>query len=134
MQTDKLREVIRLAEKIGFAFVASADKNGAPHIAAAGKLTLADKDSVAVEEWFCPGTIANLNMNKHVSIVVWSKEPDNGYQLVGEVKKINDLGMLDGFSPALESAHPLPQVKKQLLIKIDKILEFKLAPHSDIED
>ncbi|HBG27177.1 MAG: hypothetical protein A2Y10_07380 [Planctomycetes bacterium GWF2_41_51] len=125
MKADKLKEIINLAEKIGFVFVATADDKGTPHMAAAAKLTQTETDGIAVEEWFCPGTIANLNSNKQISIVVWSKEFDSGYQILGKVKKINDIGILDGYSPAVDSPHPLPQVERQLLIKISKIFEFK---------
>lgn len=134
MKTNMLEEVVSLAQQTGFVFVATADSNGMPHIAAAGKLAPAGKKNVTVEEWFCPGTIANLNENKSISIVVWSKESDNGFQLLGEVKKVQDLGMLDGYASALEAEHRVPQVDRQLLVEVQKILEFRIAPHTDIED
>jgi hypothetical protein len=134
MKAEKLGEVVHLAEKVGHVFVATADPGGMPHVAAAGKLELAPEDRVTVTEWFCPGTVANLHVNKCISVVVWAKDPDSGYQLLGRLDKIKDLGILDGFAPGLEGEPPLPQVEKQLLIKVEKIIEFKLGPHSDVED
>lgn len=134
MKADKLENVVRLAKDLGYVFIATADSRGMPHIAAAGKLECAGEQSVTVREWFCPGTVANLDVNKHVSIVAWCKESDTGYQLLGTVTKIRDAGVLDGYAPEVEQTHPMPQIEKELLIKVERIIEFKLAPHSDLED
>jgi hypothetical protein len=134
MKEEKIKEAVLLAQKTGHIFLATANTNGMPHVTAAGKLEAAYGGHVTVTEWFCPGTIANLRNNKHVSIIVWDKETDTGYQLLGRWDKINDMEILDGFAPELELEPPLPQIEKQLLIKIEKILAFKVAPHSDLED
>jgi hypothetical protein len=134
MKAERLRGVVHLAEKVGHVFVATADPGGMPHVTTAGKLELAPEGRVIVTEWFCPGTVANLHANKYISVVVWAKDSDSGYQLLGRLDKIKDLGILDGYAPELEEEPPLPQVEKQLLIKVEKIIEFKPGPHSDIED
>jgi hypothetical protein len=134
MKDDKLEKVVRLAKDLGYVLIATADRRGMPHIAAAGKLEYAGGQNVAVKEWFCPGTVANLDVNKCVSIVAWRRQPDSGYQLLGTVTKILDVGVLDGYAPELERVHPIPQVEKELLIKVEKIIEFKLAPHTDLEE
>jgi hypothetical protein len=133
MNEKKIKKAIALAKKAGHVFLATSDADGMPHITAAGKLEYADTNHVAVTEWFCPGTTANLRVNKHISIVVWDKESDTGYQLPGLWDRIDDLEILDGFAPELESELPLPQVEKRLLVRIEKILDFKLAPHTDKE-
>ena len=134
MKADKFEKVVRLAKDLGYVFIATADSRGMPHIAAAGKLDSTGEQSVTAREWFCPGTVANLHENKCISIVVWSKELDTGYQLLGTVTKIRNTGVLDGYAPEVEQTHPMPQIEKELLIKVEKIIEFKLAPHSDLED
>ena len=134
MKAEKLKEIVHLAQKVGYIFIATANADGMPHMAAAGKLEPVAEDCVAVTEWFCPGTIANLYVNKYISIVIWAKDPDNGYQLLGRLDKINDLAILDGYAPKIERTHPVPQIEKQLIIKVEKIIEFKLASHSDIEE
>lgn len=134
MNEKKIKEAVPLAQKVGHVFLATADPNGMPHITAAGKLNSVNADHVAVTEWFCPDDIANMRINKNISIVIWDKASDTGYQLFGRWEKINDLEILDGFAPELESGPPLPQVEEQLLVKIEKIFSFKLVPHSDIED
>jgi hypothetical protein len=133
MKAEELEKVVRLAKDLGYVLIATADRQGTPHVAAAGKLEYTGGQEIAVKEWFCPGTVANLDVNKRISIVAWRRQPDTGYQLLGTVTKILDMGVLDGYAPELEGAHPLPQVEKQLVIKVEKIIEFKLAPHSDLE-
>ncbi len=134
MKTQNLKKVMTLAEKTGFVFIATADTEAVPHLAAAGKLDLTCDDCLELTEWFCPGTVANLQHNRAISIVVWDKPSDTGYQLIGRVEKIDDMGVLDGYAPGLDTAPPLPQVRRRLLIRTERIIDFKLAPHSDVEE
>ncbi len=134
MKIEKLNQAVAIAKKTQQVFIATADAAGAPHIACAGKITAEAGDRLAVTEWFCPGTVANLQENKNVSIAVWDKLTDTGLQVLGQVESIQDMAILDGYSPAVEKQHPLPQVERKLFIKVEKILDFKLAPHSDVED
>lgn len=133
MNSDKLKRALSFAEKLGHIFVATADSKGSPHIAAAGKLALDSSGLVAVSAWFCPGTVANLSENRGIALVVWDAKKDIGFQMLGKVKEIQELGVLDGYAPAVEAKMRLPQVQRKLLVELDKIIEFKHAPHSDIE-
>ncbi len=134
MKIEKLKKAVVLSQRIGSVCVATADRRGVPHIATAGKMDMNDEGCLAITEWFCPGTMANLQMNKFVSIVVWDRDSDSGYQMLGKLEKIEELGILNGYAPDIESGPPLPQVERRLLIKIEKITDFKLGPHSDAED
>lgn len=131
MDMDKIKEALTLAEKLRRIFVATADSKGLPHIAAAGKLLLNPDSTIAVTSWFCPTTVANLQENKQISLVIWDKDQDRGFQLLGEVKDMLELGVLDGFAPEIELKSILPQVQRQLLVEVKKVIEFKHAPHSD---
>ncbi len=134
MKIEKLNQAVAIVKKTGQAFIATADTTGAPHIACAGKINAEADDRLAVTEWFCPGTVANLQENKNISIAIWDKLTDTGFQILGKVEGIQDMAVLDGFSPAVEKQHPLPQVERKLLIKVEKILDFKLGPHTDVEE
>ena len=134
MNAEKLAEAVRLAKKAGHVLVATADARGMPHVTAAGRLEPAGNSAVAVTEWFCPGTVSNLQKNKAVSVVVWTKPLERGLQLLGYLEAVQDLGVLDGFAPAVEKDHPMPQIEKRVVIKVEKVLEFCLGPHSDVED
>jgi len=133
MKRKTLEQAVDLAKKLRHVFVATSDNNGLPHMAAAGKLTLGPEDRVVVAAWFCPTTVSNLHRNRQVALVIWDPGRDTGYQLLGETEELEDIAMMNGYTPG-ESPSPLPQVERQLLVRVDKIIDFKHAPHSDREE
>ena len=82
MNVELLQGMEQLATRVGHLFVATADANGWPHVAAAGSLALTPDNHVVVTRWFCPGTMTNLQANPRLSLVVWDPAPDVGYQLL----------------------------------------------------
>lgn len=134
VRAELLEKAVELAEKVGHVFIATSDRDGWPHQAAARTLKLGENGRIDVREWFCPGTMENLQHNSHISIVVWEASSDTGYQLLGEVENMMDVGMINGYTPEMESKWPLPQIESQLLIRITRVTDFKRAPHSDIEE
>ncbi len=133
MKRENLKQAVDLARKLKHVFVATSDKNGLPHMAAAGKLTLGPEGRVVVAAWFCPTTVANLHRNRQVALIVWDPIPDTGYQLLGVAEEVEDVAMLNGYTPD-KSPSPLPQVERQILMRVDRIIDFKHAPHSDREE
>jgi hypothetical protein len=131
MNKKTLNRAVALAQRLQHVFIATTDGKGLPHLAAAGKLALTPEGRVAVAAWFCPTTVANLQRNRRVALVVWEPKEDIGYQLLGETEKVEEIAMMDGYAPGIESKFPLPQVERQLLVRVDKIIDFKHAPHSD---
>jgi hypothetical protein len=132
MNLQKIDEAVALAKKLSHVYIATASGKGMPHITAAARIEKVSEDHVAVTEWFCPGTVANLKENSALAIAVWDSHCDIGFQLLGQLERIDDLAVLDGYAPAIEAEHPFPQTEKQLLIKVEKILDFTLAPHCDL--
>jgi len=129
-----LDAAIKLAEKLGHVFVATADAGGMPHLAAAAQIRSASEDRVAVSAWFCPGTVANLEQNRRISLVVWDPLSDRGYQLLGEVVQVEEASIMNGFSPEAEKRSSMPQVERRLMVQVARILAFSHAPHSDLEE
>ena len=129
-----LDAAIKLAKKLGHVFVATADASGMPHLAAAAQIRSASEDRVEVSAWFCPGTMANLDQNRRISLVVWDPPSDRGYQLLGEVVQVEEASLMNGFSPEAEKSAPMPQVERRLMVQVAKILAFSHAPHSDLEE
>jgi hypothetical protein len=134
MNQKTLNQAIVLAQRLQHVFVATADGKGLPHMGAAGKLALTPEGRVAVAAWFCPMTLANLQKNRRVSLVIWDPKVDTGYQLLGETEKVEEIAIMDGYAPGVELHPPLPQVERRLLVRVDKIIDFKHAPHSDMEE
>ena len=134
MNTHTIRKAVSLARKVGSIFVATADSGGLPHLAAAGRLDEAGDGRLSVAAWFCPGTVQNVQENRKISLVVWDPASDAGYQLLGEVEKVRELAMLNGYVPGEEKKPPPPQVERELVVRVEKVIAFSRAPHSDLEE
>jgi hypothetical protein len=134
MNPKTLQGAIALGKETGRVFVATADSQGLPHIAAAGEIDFHQETLVTVSAWFCPSTMANLKKNPLVSLVVWNEDQDVGYQLLGSAEKTEDVAMMDGYAGPAAEAAPLPQEERRLTLRVEHILHFSLAPHSDLEE
>lgn len=130
MNADKIKEAAAIFNKTGFVWIATADDKGTPHISVAKHLSVEPDNIIYLTKWFCPGTVYNLNRNPGISLVVWDKDTNTGHQLIGKVKTVEEVGMQDGFTGESKPAET-PQVERKLYVKVDRIFEFKNAPHRD---
>jgi hypothetical protein len=96
MNVETLDRAVGLAARTGCVFVATADVDGLPHLASAASISHVAAGQVAVTEWFCPGTMANVRDNRRVALVVWDAAEDVGYQLLGRVTKVEELAARRG--------------------------------------
>jgi hypothetical protein len=64
---------------------------------------------------------------------VWDPLSDQGFQILGAVENIAEQAMMNGYSPDGELEAPIPQVERKLQVRVDKILAFSHAPHSDLD-
>jgi len=132
MDSETLNRAVALAREAGVVFVATADHGGLPHITASGSLSLLpEQKKVVLEAWFCPRLIANLNANRWMALVVWDSAGKEGYQIFGRVEEVEDVLLMNGHSPEMEAANPLPQAKKRLTLRADKIIALGAAAHTD---
>ncbi|MBW8036474.1 MAG: pyridoxamine 5'-phosphate oxidase family protein [Planctomycetes bacterium] len=129
-----LEDAAKLSVKTGHVFVATANEEAVPHVTAAEVLVVVGDDSIEITEWFCPVTVANLQVNRSISIVVWDPAGDMGYQLLGNMEKLCDEAVVDGYSSELDVGIPKPQVERRITICVDRVLDFSVAPHSDVEE
>lgn len=131
MNPESIVQAENLSQKVGYVLVATADKHGVPHLAVSGSLKILDTNTVSVTQWFCPGTMENLQVNPGISLVIWDSSLDYGFQLSGKIDNIKDIALIDGFDPNEKEKVHIPQVERQLTVKIDKVMHFKKAPHTD---
>jgi hypothetical protein len=127
-------QAVTLAHKLGHIFVATADAQGLPHVAAAAAMSSIAENKVAVSAWFCPGTLANLDQNQLVSLIVWDEAADIGFQLLGRVDYIGEKAVMNDYLPESEHSAPLPQIEKILEVAVDRVIAFSHAPHSDVAE
>jgi hypothetical protein len=131
---ESLEKAIALAQGLPHVFIVSADDVGAPHVAPARQVMSAPNGHIAIADWFCPTTVANVQRNAHVAIVVWDAERDIGYQLVGQVEEMLDLDMIAGDLPEESETPLLPQIERELVVHVAAVLGFTYGPHSDVPE
>jgi hypothetical protein len=76
--------------------------------------------------------VVNLEINRYVALVIWEPKSNVGYQLFGKSEKIIELHILDSFLTKTESQGNIPQIERQLVIKVERIMEFSHYRHADI--
>jgi uncharacterized protein len=134
MSRNALEDMERISRKVGHVMIATTDRKGIPHIAAASKITVVSDNEVRVDGWFCSKTVQNLRENPNIALVVWDREFDRGFQLIGQCRNEKDIAVLDGFAPGMEERENIPQFERELSLKVNSILEFKRALHNDLEE
>ena len=130
MKPGVLQKVKKLVEEVKVVYVATANKKGVPHIAASEGMAFLNKDQIVFRAWFCLKTVQNLGENPKLTLAVLDPKTQEGYQLTGEIDRIEKGAMLDGFAPGKEK-RGLPQAEHQLFIRIQEISELTSGPHSD---
>jgi predicted pyridoxine 5'-phosphate oxidase superfamily flavin-nucleotide-binding protein len=130
MTNGVIEKLSDLMEKVSYLIVATTDNKGLPHIASTSSFRLTSDESLVLTDWFCAITMANLKHNPSVAILVWNDARDVGYQIVGEVERIQELSILNGYLPEKTST-PVPQVEWELSVRIEEVLGFSNAAHSD---
>lgn len=136
------------AEDGGHVLIASADADGRPHLATADEATVSGPGLLTITAWFCPGTLANLSQNPHLTVLTWKPSDGRGYQLVGQVESVEEVAVLNGYSPEIDSARnsektagqrtspedgeaPIPQVQRRLQLRVTQVFVFTDGPHRD---
>lgn len=107
-------------------YVASADAEGAPHLAV-GEVEEAEGDVIKVGGWFCPQTLSNVERNPQVALSVGLGL--DGYQFLGRVEEKAVEAVMDGFFPGDED---IPKAKFRLVVRVRKSMSMTERPHSDI--
>jgi hypothetical protein len=124
---------LEIAKK-SLVLVATSDEEGVPHIAAANSIGKPEAGRIAVTDWFCPETVANATSGRSVAIVIWDSVLDEGHQIVGRVAAVEELAIMNGYLPGEDERVPLPQQERRLIIDVEKVMAFRQAFHSDIEE
>src|SRR5512136_912684 len=129
---ETLERALSLSQASGRIYMATADLGGMPHVASACPLILhSDQKRVVFEAWFFPRTVANLEVNRWMALVILPIEEESDYQLIGWIEELEDILLMDGFDPHLEARRAIPQAKKRLTMRVDKIIGFLPAAHTD---
>ena len=69
--------------------------------------------------------------NPKIAVLIWDPLTDDGYEILGEVLMFEGQAILNGFAPEVEVNAYLPQVKRRLIIRAEKITAFSHALRCD---
>ena len=132
MGSERVQKIKELVEKVKTVYVATADKEGVPHIAAAEGMAFSDGDRVVFRAWFCLKTVENLHENTRISLGIVDPATGEGYQLLGKMERVETGAVLNGFTPQMEKDWKgYPQIEHRLSIRIEKISHLTTGAHSD---
>lgn len=131
MDPKKLERAIALGKKVEHFFIAAVDAEGVPYVNAARQIEPVADNQFAIEEWICPLTVANLSKNPKLALVIWDPAAEDGYEILGEVLMFEGEAFLNGFAPEAEGDAYLPQVKRRLIIRAERITAFSHALRCD---
>jgi hypothetical protein len=91
----------------------------------------AGDDRVQIAGWICAQTLENPDRNPRAVVVVRDPDTGRGFQLAGEMTVGADLSVLDGVSSLEMEEQPIPQVERQLRMRVTEIMHFTSEPHGD---
>ena len=134
MNPRNLNRAAALARKGGHLFVATADREGYPHMAPAARMNVISGEEVELEAWFCPVTLRNLERNKRIDLVVWDPGLNEGYHLLGRNERVEEIAILDGYDASAVENFRIPQVERRLKMRVEKVLPLRRGAHTDDEE
>ena len=120
----------RLVERTEYAFVASADVSGLPHLAAGRELSVPDPEHLVFRAWFCGTTLHNLERNPYLCVAVVDAASGEGFQFAGRMVKVENSAFLNGMVPEKEPPGT-PQAQWSLVVQVEKVMAFSAAVHTD---
>jgi hypothetical protein len=131
MNPGKLERAIALGKKVEHLFIAIVDGKGVPYVNSVRQIEQVADNQFAIEEWICPLTVTDLGENPKLALVIWDPATDDGYEIIGEVLMFEGQAFLNGFAPEVEEHASLPQVKRRLTIRAERIIAFSRALRCD---
>jgi len=131
MNPNRLEQAITLGKKVNHLFMALVDGEGVPYVNSARGIERVAERQFAIEEWICPLTVTNLSENPKLAVVIWDPVADDGYEILGEVLMFEGRAFLNGYTPEVDENDYLPQVKRRLTIRAERITAFSHALRCD---
>ena len=131
MNAKKLERAIELGKRVEHFFIALVGADAFPYVNSARRIEHVGGNQFAIEEWICPLTVQHLSENPKMAVLIWDPAFDDGYEILGEVLVFEGQAFLNGFAPEVEGDAYLPQVKRKLIIRAEKITAFSHALRCD---
>ena len=131
MNLKKLERAIELGKRVEHFLIALVGTDGFPYVNSARQIEPVGDNQLAIEEWICPLTVKHIREHPKIAVLIWDAAGDQGYEILGEVLLYENQAVLDGFVPEVEERGYLPQVKRRLIMRAEKIAAFSHALRCD---
>ena len=131
MNGKKLERAIELGKRVEHFFLALVGVDGFPYVNSGREIEQVAENQFAIDEWICPLTVKHLSENPKMAVLIWDPTADDGYEILDEVLMFESQAFLNGFAPEVEEDAYLPQVKRKLIIRAEKITALSHALRCD---
>jgi predicted pyridoxine 5'-phosphate oxidase superfamily flavin-nucleotide-binding protein len=116
--TEEMKEVAGKAK--GFA-VATATKDGDPHVIPVGFGKVLSEDELLLVDVFMKKTLENIKANPRVAVSVWDMESLKGYEFKGNARIETSGKVFDDSVKMVKSMMPQLDAKAAVIVKVDSI-------------
>jgi len=113
---------MHLAEEARHMLLATVDETGTPRLTPVEECTRAGENRVAVRAWIDVPPLENCGGRIRLALLLWD-ENGHGYQLTGQVVRMQEAAVLDGLAEIEQQVH-FPQVERTLLMQVDSVEDF----------
>lgn len=127
----KLKHAVELGKEVKHFIIALNGVEGFPYINSARGIEQIAENQVAIEEWICPVTIRDLRNHPEMTILIRHPVEDHGYEILGRVMMFENFAYMNGYAPEIEENAYLPQTKRRLIIRAEKVVAFNHALRCD---
>jgi predicted pyridoxine 5'-phosphate oxidase superfamily flavin-nucleotide-binding protein len=122
----QLSHAMDLAGQTRHILLATVDETGTPRFTPVEECTPAHQGRVAIRAWTDAPGLGGRCSSGRLALLLWDDE-GHGYQLAGQIVRLQDTAMLDGLADIEQQVH-FPQVERTMLMQVDSVEEFRFAP------
>ena len=116
--TDEVKDIV--AKTKGFA-LATATKDGAPHVIPVGFGKILSDDELLLVNVFMKKTPENIKANPKVSVSVWDYDGLKGYEFKGNARIETSGSAFEDSVKMVKSVFPQFDAKAAIIVKVDSI-------------
>jgi predicted pyridoxine 5'-phosphate oxidase superfamily flavin-nucleotide-binding protein len=123
--TEEMKEV---AGKTKAFSLATASKDGDPHVIPVGFGKVLSDDELLLVDVFMKKTLENIKSNPRVAVSVWDMESLKGYEFKGKARIETSGKVFDDSVKMVQSMMPQLNAKGAVIVKVDSILVRSPGP------
>ena len=116
--TEEMKQVV--AKTKGFA-IATATKDGDPHVVPVGLGKVLSDDELLLVNIFMKKTVENIKANPKVAVSVWDWDGLKGYEFKGNARIETSGKAFDESAKMVKSVMPQLDAKAAVIVKVDSI-------------